>query len=81
MIKTFLSIVDSSVKLWSEERRTRFMDENYKLRKILSEHENKSFPDYSDIDVDRTKLFIETYMESFNAELQKHVVANLQSKV
>lgn len=79
LIPLILGIVQDGLKLWSEERRTRFLKRHHRLKKDLEDAKNKIYPDYNDADVDLFTEQLRLYLEAYWSELRKNDVADLQS--
>ena len=65
------SIVLEGLKLWSEERRTRFMDEHHELIQDLRKAENDQTSNYSDAAIDLAEEALQDFYKAYHAELKK----------
>jgi hypothetical protein len=66
-----LSIINEGMKLWSDSRRTRFLNDYHDILEELSEAENKSYPDYNDSDVDLLTEKLVIFLEAYRSEIGK----------
>jgi hypothetical protein len=64
------SIVLEGVKLWSEERRTRFLDEYHDLITKLNQAES-DYSAWSDFEVSRLTKDLELFLQAYKTEIQK----------
>ena len=80
MINTILSIIKEGIKLWSEERRARFLNEYHDVLEEVQNAKNKEYPEYTDIDIDIANGKLRILLEAFSSELKGHVVENLQQE-
>ena len=79
IITTLLGpIVLEGMKIWSEERRTRFKDKYHDILTRLEEAHNANGSDYFDSVIDFTDAELRIFMEAYYSELQKANVAILR---
>lgn len=65
-------IVYEGVKLWSEERRTRFMDEYKDILDRITDASNAKVPEYTDAEYDLAEQERVNFLKAFHTELKAH---------
>jgi hypothetical protein len=70
MWKLIGQIVLEGVQLWSEERRTRFMDEYKDILDRITEAENAKPPIYTDSELDLAEQERMNFLEAYHTELK-----------
>lgn len=66
------NIIHEGMKLWNEERRTRFMDEHFEILAKLKNAENAQGSDYCDAEIDLLKEELETFLCAYHSELSEY---------
>lgn len=63
------NIVLKGMSLWSDERKRSFQKKHFKILEDLDKARNKSFPEYTDIDVSLAKKKYKNFLEAYHLEM------------
>lgn len=73
LLPVILAIVSDGLKLFSEERRTRFEDQYHDILKRKSSAENQTYPEYNNYDIDHADEELENFLKAYHNELSAHI--------
>jgi len=71
MFELIAGVVLEGLKVFGEERRTRFSDDHHDLIEALRKAENEGIDSYTDIDVDLLEEKIYDFLKVYHKELKE----------
>lgn len=79
IIPLILPIILEGMKIFSRERKNRFVNKHHKILERINNAENAKPPSYSDAELGLAREELETFIKAFHHELKEHNAENNNS--